>query len=244
MKIQTFKFQWVPVEYFNNKIICDLVEERHRGIIDILDEECLRPGEPSDKTFLTKLEETMGKHPHFVTWVLMIFLFFKIIPGFYCKTYFRHALGDSKVRKTIGYEEFRLLHYAGDVTYNVNGWCCCFNCMCHVINHRLISSQVSSIRTMTCCIETWKKRCRNRATMSSRRSSRSRKYRSMLFKFWLTAFWLVYTNLRLAICNCASKLLYCRLSIVFVYWFEFIAILFNNFLFFYFCYVFVFGKDN
>lgn len=137
-----------------------------------------------------------------------------------------------------------MLHYAGDVTYNVNGWCCCFNCMRHVINHRLIHSQVSSIRTTTCCIETWKKRCRNRATMSSRRSSRSRKYRSMLFKFWLTDFWLVNTNLRLAICNCASKLLYCRLSIVFVYWFEFIAILFNNFLFFYFCYVFVFGKDN
>lgn len=86
MKIQTFEFQWVPVEYFNNKIICDLVEERHRGIIDILDEECLRPGEPSDKTFLTKLEETMGKHPHFVTWVLMIvFFFFKIIHGFNAK---------------------------------------------------------------------------------------------------------------------------------------------------------------
>ena len=32
-----------------------------------------------------------------------------------------HALGDSKVRKTIGYDEFRLLHYAGDVTYNITG---------------------------------------------------------------------------------------------------------------------------
>jgi hypothetical protein len=29
-------FQWETVQYFNNKIICDLVEERHRGIISIL----------------------------------------------------------------------------------------------------------------------------------------------------------------------------------------------------------------
>lgn len=28
--------QWEPVQFFNNKIICDLVEERHRGIISIL----------------------------------------------------------------------------------------------------------------------------------------------------------------------------------------------------------------
>nr|CAB3264155.1 unconventional myosin-Ic-like [Phallusia mammillata] len=92
--------EWEPVEYFNNKVICDLVEERHKGIIDILDEECLRPGDASDKTFLKKLEETVGEHKHFVT----------------------HALGDAKMRKTIGYEEFRLIHYAGEVTYSIEGF--------------------------------------------------------------------------------------------------------------------------
>uniref|UniRef100_A0A671P0X5 Unconventional myosin-Ih-like n=1 Tax=Sinocyclocheilus anshuiensis TaxID=1608454 RepID=A0A671P0X5_9TELE len=51
--------EWEPVPYFNNKIICDLVEEKHRGIISILDEECLRPGEATDFTFLEKLEEKM-----------------------------------------------------------------------------------------------------------------------------------------------------------------------------------------
>ncbi|XP_039257416.2 unconventional myosin-Ic-like isoform X2 [Styela clava] len=91
---------WEPVEYFNNKIICDLVEERHKGIIDIMDEECLRPGDPTDQTFLKKLEETVGEHPHFIT----------------------HALGDSKLRKTIQYDEFRMIHYAGDVTYGVEGF--------------------------------------------------------------------------------------------------------------------------
>lgn len=89
--------------YFNNKIICDLVEEKHRGIIALLvkiwfssgptwrqailsptklqrdwiiddsplikDEECLRPGEATDLTLLEKMEEEIGGHPHFVTWV-------------------------------------------------------------------------------------------------------------------------------------------------------------------------------
>ena len=59
--------QWEPVEYFNNKIICDLVEEKHKGIIAILDEECLRPGDVSDDTFLSKLSQSVGNHPHFVS---------------------------------------------------------------------------------------------------------------------------------------------------------------------------------
>uniref|UniRef100_A0A672Z759 Myosin Ic, paralog b n=1 Tax=Sphaeramia orbicularis TaxID=375764 RepID=A0A672Z759_9TELE len=91
---------WEPVQYFNNKIICDLVEEKFKGIISILDEECLRPGDASDFTFLEKLEDTVGGHPHFVT----------------------HKLADGKTRKVMGRDEFRLLHYAGEVNYNVNGF--------------------------------------------------------------------------------------------------------------------------
>lgn len=91
---------WEPVQYFNNKIICDLVEEKFKGIISILDEECLRPGDASDITFLEKLEDTVGGHAHFVT----------------------HKLADGKTRKVMGREEFRLSHYAGEVNYNVNGF--------------------------------------------------------------------------------------------------------------------------
>uniref|UniRef100_A0A671NWV0 Unconventional myosin-Ih-like n=1 Tax=Sinocyclocheilus anshuiensis TaxID=1608454 RepID=A0A671NWV0_9TELE len=93
--------EWEPVPYFNNKIICDLVEEKHRGIISILDEECLRPGEATDFTFLEKLEEKMCGHPHFVT----------------------HKLADQKTRKTLERGDFRLLHYAGEVTYSAAGNC-------------------------------------------------------------------------------------------------------------------------
>ena len=28
--------QWEQVEYFDNKVICDLVEEKHQGIIAVL----------------------------------------------------------------------------------------------------------------------------------------------------------------------------------------------------------------
>lgn len=32
-----------------------------------------------------------------------------------------HKMANGKVRKAIGWEEFRLVHYAGEVNYNVNG---------------------------------------------------------------------------------------------------------------------------
>ncbi|KAJ8312315.1 hypothetical protein KUTeg_009688 [Tegillarca granosa] len=93
--------EWEPVQYFNNKIICDMVEAKPVGIIAIMDEECLRPGDPTDQTFLLKLSDLMGSHPHFVS---------------------HSTATDNVVRKTIKRDEFRLMHYAGDVTYKVKGF--------------------------------------------------------------------------------------------------------------------------
>uniref|UniRef100_A0AAQ5YM01 Myosin motor domain-containing protein n=1 Tax=Amphiprion ocellaris TaxID=80972 RepID=A0AAQ5YM01_AMPOC len=97
---ETEGIAWETVQYFDNKIICDLIEEKHKGIISILDEECLRPGETCDVSFLEKLEDTVGSHPHFIT----------------------HKLANGKTRRVVSREEFRLLHYAGEVNYNVNGF--------------------------------------------------------------------------------------------------------------------------
>ena len=36
------------VDYFNNKVICDLVELPHKGILAILDEACLSVGKVTD----------------------------------------------------------------------------------------------------------------------------------------------------------------------------------------------------
>lgn len=40
---------WQNIEYFNNQIICDLVEQPHRGIIAIMDEACLNVGKVTDE---------------------------------------------------------------------------------------------------------------------------------------------------------------------------------------------------
>ncbi|XP_061383867.1 unconventional myosin IC isoform X2 [Danaus plexippus] len=90
--------EWEPIEYFNNIVICDLIEERHRGIISILDDECLRPGEANDLSFLEKLSQRLDGHKHFKS----------------------HKKVDSKTQKLMGRDEFCLVHYAGEVTYNVN----------------------------------------------------------------------------------------------------------------------------
>ncbi|KAG7282684.1 hypothetical protein CRUP_017610, partial [Coryphaenoides rupestris] len=58
----------------------------------IADEECVRPGETCDLSFLEKLEDTLGGHAHFVT----------------------HKLANGKTRRVLSREEFRLLHYAGE----------------------------------------------------------------------------------------------------------------------------------
>ncbi|XP_037936316.1 unconventional myosin IC isoform X2 [Teleopsis dalmanni] len=92
--------EWVPVEYFDNKVICNLIEEKFKGIISILDEECLRPGDATDITFLEKLTHQLSDHPHYIC----------------------HEKSSTQIQKTMGRNEFRLVHYAGEVTYNVNGF--------------------------------------------------------------------------------------------------------------------------
>uniref|UniRef100_A0A8D0AYC5 Myosin IH n=1 Tax=Sander lucioperca TaxID=283035 RepID=A0A8D0AYC5_SANLU len=127
---QAEDIEWEPVQFFNNKIICDLVEEKHRGIISILDEECLRPGDVTDLTFLERLEEKMGNHPHFVT----------------------HKLADKMTRKTLERGDFRLLHYAGEVTY----------CVVGKRNHNVVTQFKSSLLKLTEILmakEAWYIRC-------------------------------------------------------------------------------------
>lgn len=147
------------------------------------DEECLRPGDATDLTFLERLEEQMGNHPHFVTWVgsyLLTSHHFSVLalhtghppatlvkyntmplqtlhlpfstqvqirkrsvdwqlvsPTESCSvlnashssslspsfppTDYRHKLADKMTRKTLDRGDFRLLHYAGEVTYCVVG---------------------------------------------------------------------------------------------------------------------------
>ncbi|XP_036377073.1 unconventional myosin-If [Megalops cyprinoides] len=86
--------KWTPIEYFNNKIVCDLIENKLNppGIMSVLDDVCATmhaKGEGADGTLLQKLQAAVGTHEHFNSWN----------------------------------SGFVIHHYAGKVSYDVNGFC-------------------------------------------------------------------------------------------------------------------------
>ncbi|XP_036312507.1 unconventional myosin-Ia isoform X1 [Pipistrellus kuhlii] len=93
---------WKKVDYFDNGIICNLIEHNQRGILAMLDEECLRPGVVSDTTFLAKLNQLFSKHDYYES---------KVTQN-----------AQRQYDHTMGLSCFRICHYAGKVTYNVNGF--------------------------------------------------------------------------------------------------------------------------
>lgn len=96
--------EWTHIEFFNNAIILELVENTKNGIISTLDEECLRPGAVSDKTFLEKLNQRHGGTAR---------------AG--CSEHFE-SKETHRSDKTVTMEQFRLKHYAGNVTYEIAGF--------------------------------------------------------------------------------------------------------------------------
>lgn len=57
------KRQWEPVQYFNNKIICDLVEEKFKGIISILVSPPQRSGASKESWVSPEEEEEEAAWP-------------------------------------------------------------------------------------------------------------------------------------------------------------------------------------
>lgn len=56
---------FLQIDYFNNQVIVDLVEQQHKGIIAILDDACMNVGKVTDEMFLEALNSKLGKHAHF-----------------------------------------------------------------------------------------------------------------------------------------------------------------------------------
>ncbi|VDK83680.1 unnamed protein product [Litomosoides sigmodontis] len=85
--------QWTPIEYFNNKIVCDLFEARKPpGIMCILDDICSQihaQNDGADGQFLVELNRYMLQNEHYQS----------------------------------GAQCFIVKHYAGTVSYNVDGFC-------------------------------------------------------------------------------------------------------------------------
>ncbi|KAI4830800.1 hypothetical protein KUCAC02_002407 [Chaenocephalus aceratus] len=85
--------KWTQIEYFNNKIVCDLIESKSPpGIMCILDDVCATMhavGEGADQTMLQKLRMQINTHEHFNSWN----------------------------------QGFIIHHYAGKVSYDAEGFC-------------------------------------------------------------------------------------------------------------------------
>jgi len=85
--------EWTPINYFNNKVVCDLIDEkRPPGLFSLLDDVCytMHAGsEGTDIKFLQKCSGTFQGHAHF------------------------RGMNTA----------FQIKHYAGDVTYEVDGFC-------------------------------------------------------------------------------------------------------------------------
>ncbi|MBN3296298.1 MYO1E protein, partial [Amia calva] len=94
LKAEQEGIKWTPIEYFNNKIVCDLIESRVNppGIMSILDDVCATMhavGEGADQTLLQKLRMQVSSHEHFNSWN----------------------------------QGFIIHHYAGKVSYDADGFC-------------------------------------------------------------------------------------------------------------------------
>lgn len=59
--------EWKKIDYFNNQIICELVEQPHKGIIAILDEACLNVGKVTDEMLLEAMDKKLKDHAHFTS---------------------------------------------------------------------------------------------------------------------------------------------------------------------------------
>lgn len=93
---------WQHIDYFNNKIICDLIEQQRTGILAYLDEACQTVGNVTDEMFLDSINKSLKSHKHFSSWA--------ISPG-------------DKIWKTTNNQKlFLIRHYAGDVIYSVDGF--------------------------------------------------------------------------------------------------------------------------
>lgn len=85
--------KWTPIDYFNNKVVCDLIESKlPPGLMCVLDDVCATlhaVSEGADDTLLGKLSNAVGANKHFQS----------------------HGGG------------FTVHHYAGKVSYDVKGFC-------------------------------------------------------------------------------------------------------------------------
>jgi len=108
--------KWEPVKYFNNQIVCDLIEGKAPpGIFSILDDVCYTVHATSDGTDIKFLSKLGGSFPRYSSFFLK--KFHKII------RILTTNFGDSHLHLRCLDTSFQVKHYAGEVTYDVDQFC-------------------------------------------------------------------------------------------------------------------------
>ncbi|UYV60479.1 MYO1D [Cordylochernes scorpioides] len=87
---------WTHVEYFNNAVICELVDGARNGVIALMDDACLSVGQVTDELLLQTMDKKLGSHKHYTS---------------------RQLAPTDKSLEHL--RDFRIRHYAGDVTYSI-----------------------------------------------------------------------------------------------------------------------------
>ncbi|VDO16604.1 unnamed protein product, partial [Haemonchus placei] len=125
--------QWSKIDYFNNKIICDLVELPRTGILSVLDDACASVGNVTDQVGLlsrtkSSIREKSPKEKILfpisfasTTRILVTFPLSELDKNLQSHKHYT-SRGLKQSEKSIKHDEFRVTHYAGDVTYSVNGF--------------------------------------------------------------------------------------------------------------------------
>ena len=91
--------QWEHIDYFNNVVICQLIEQQHKGIIAMMDEACLNVGKVTDSMLLEEMDRKLKTHAHYT------------------------SRRTDPMNKLLSHsEDFLIKHYAGDVVYTVGGF--------------------------------------------------------------------------------------------------------------------------
>ena len=91
--------QWEHIDYFNNMVICQLIDQAHKGIIAIMDEACLNVGKITDPMLLEEMDRKLKGHKHY------------------------NSRRTDPTNKALTHgEDFQVKHYAGDVIYTIEGF--------------------------------------------------------------------------------------------------------------------------
>lgn len=91
---------WTNIDYFNNQIICDLVDAPHKGILAIMDDACKMTAEKvTDEMLLEAMDKNLKGHKHYMSR--------QIKPS---EKNLRHKV------------DFKVTHYAGEVIYDIEGF--------------------------------------------------------------------------------------------------------------------------